>query len=184
MATRQVSIYEDKETGDINELRDNKLAKLGISDPNANVSATDYVELMTSTGEPIKVTQQSLAAALGSIFAASDPKTFTKLLGMNSGSPMGIGPSDLASVLGVISNAKVTYIKYSDQSFADPPVGIAYGVLRRTGHYYLCLSIRDNNGEKCFQIAMSNSDNCLYSRWSYFGSFNDIESGWSKVGTQ
>lgn len=100
MATRQVSIYEDKETGDINELRDNKLAKLGISDPNANVGATDYVELMTSTGEPIKVTQQSLAAALGSIFAASDPKTFTKLLGMNSGSPMGIGPSDLASVLG------------------------------------------------------------------------------------
>ena len=110
MATREISIYEDKETGDINQLRDKKLADLGQADPNGSVAATDYVELMTSTGEPIKVTQQSLATALGTIFSASDPKTFTKLLGMNSGSPMGIGPSDLASVLGV-------KVEYSNTAF-------------------------------------------------------------------
>lgn len=179
MATRQVSIYEDKETGDINELRDNKLAKLGISDPNANVGATDYVELMTSTGEPIKVTQQSLAAALGSIFVASDPKTFTKLLGMNSGSPMGIGPSDLASVLGV----DAVYANYSVGSFT--PGKLTFGLARNETPsgwgVYIRTTINHPTENLSLVLFIGAFSNDLYYRKEMLGVTSSTAEAWKKI---
>lgn len=106
--TRELAQIIDKETGDVNELRDKKLAD---ATSQSVINTNDAIEMKTTTGEQVFITKDSFMQAIGQAFSASDPKTFTKLLGMNNGSPMGIGASDLALVLGVpyfISRVRTT----------------------------------------------------------------------------
>ena len=80
------------------DIRDKKLVDATAQ---STIESTDAIEMKTTDGNQVFIDKASFIKAVGQAFTASDPKTFTKLLGMNGDGPMGIGASDLASVLGV-----------------------------------------------------------------------------------
>lgn len=82
------------------DIRDRKLVDATAQ---TTIESTDAIEMKTTDGNQVFIDKASFIKAVGQAFTASDPKTFTKLLGMNGDGPMGIGASDLASVLGVSS---------------------------------------------------------------------------------
>lgn len=104
MATRDLAQIIDKETGDVNNLRDKKLADTTAQ---SGVTSTDAVRLTTTSGDEIQVTWESFGAAISQFFKASNKSTITSLFGEltenNVSSPGSINMANLASVLGVPS---------------------------------------------------------------------------------
>ena len=76
------------------------------------IPSGELVTLYAADGTPIaKISRDDLVKAVASVMASNSQNTFSKLLGVQAnGTPMGIGASDLASVLGVkgISLSKIT----------------------------------------------------------------------------
>lgn len=67
------------------------------------IPSDELVMLYAADGTPIaKIARDDLVKAVASVMASNSQTTFSKLLGVQAnGTPMGIGASDLASVLGV-----------------------------------------------------------------------------------
>jgi hypothetical protein len=67
------------------------------------IPSSELVMLYAADGTPIaKIARDDLVKAVASVMASNSQNTFSKLLGVQAnGTPMGIGASDLASVLGV-----------------------------------------------------------------------------------
>lgn len=67
------------------------------------IPSDELVMLYAADGTPIaKIARDDLVKAVASVMASNSQNTFSKLLGVQAnGTPMGIGASDLASVLGV-----------------------------------------------------------------------------------
>ena len=66
------------------------------------IPSDELVMLYATDGTPIaKISRDDLVKAVASVMASNSQNTFSKLLGVQAnGTPMGIGASDLASVLG------------------------------------------------------------------------------------
>ena len=66
------------------------------------IPSNELVMLYAADGTPIaKIARDDLVKAVASVMASNSQTTFSKLLGVQAnGTPMGIGASDLASVLG------------------------------------------------------------------------------------
>lgn len=66
------------------------------------IPSGELVTLYAADGTPIaKISRDDLVKAVASVMASNSQNTFSKLLGVQAnGTPMGIGASDLASVLG------------------------------------------------------------------------------------
>ena len=66
------------------------------------IPSDELVMLYAADGTPIaKIARDDLVKAVASVMASNSQTTFSKLLGVQAnGTPLGIGPSDLASVLG------------------------------------------------------------------------------------
>jgi hypothetical protein len=66
------------------------------------IPSSELVMLYAADGTPIaKIARDDLVKAVASVMASNSQNTFSKLLGVQAnGTPMGIGASDLASVLG------------------------------------------------------------------------------------
>lgn len=66
------------------------------------IPSDELVMLYAADGTPIaKIARDDLVKAVASVMASNSQNTFSKLLGVQAnGTPMGIGASDLASVLG------------------------------------------------------------------------------------
>jgi hypothetical protein len=66
------------------------------------IPSDELVMLYAADGTPIaKIARDDLVKAVASVMASNSQTTFSKLLGVQAnGTPMGIGASDLASVLG------------------------------------------------------------------------------------
>jgi hypothetical protein len=66
------------------------------------IPSSELVMLYAADGTPIaKIARDDLVKAVASVIASNSQTTFSKLLGVQAnGTPMGIGASDLASVLG------------------------------------------------------------------------------------
>ena len=67
------------------------------------IPSDELVMLYAADGTPIaKIARDDLVKAVASVMASNSQNTFSNLLGVQAnGTPMGIGASDLASVLGV-----------------------------------------------------------------------------------
>lgn len=70
------------------------------------IPSDELVMLYAADGTPIaKIARDDLVKAVASVMASNSQNTFSKLLGVQAnGTPMGIGASDLASVLGGVVN--------------------------------------------------------------------------------
>ena len=70
------------------------------------IPSDELVMLYAADGTPIaKIARDDLVKAVASVMASNSQNTFSKLLGVQAnGTPMGIGASDLASVLGGMKN--------------------------------------------------------------------------------
>ena len=68
------------------------------------IPSSELVMLYAADGTPIaKIARDDLVKAVASVMASNSQNTFSKLLGVQAnGTPMGIGASDLASVLGAL----------------------------------------------------------------------------------
>lgn len=164
--TRELAQIIDKETGDVNELRDKKLAD---ATSQSVINTNDAIEMKTTTGEQVFITKDSFMQAIGQAFSASDPKTFTKLLGMNNGSPMGIGASDLASVLGALPDRSYSYAgitKFEDfkQGIYEPSAG-KIGSVEVPINYGMVICFRIDNSTDFSQ----NNGNMLLLAFEYLG---------------
>jgi hypothetical protein len=75
------------------------------------IPSSELVMLYAADGTPIaKIARDDLVKAVASVMASNSQNTFSKLLGVQAnGTPMGIGASDLASVLGVVYKKDITY---------------------------------------------------------------------------
>lgn len=78
------------------------------------IPSDELVMLYATDGTPIaKISRDDLVKAVASVMASNSQNTFSKLLGVQAnGTPMGIGASDLASVLGV---AKAITLENNEQ---------------------------------------------------------------------
>lgn len=100
MATIQTTQLEERETGDIKQLRDHDIAEGPVSTNSADATSLKSVPLTLEDGSIIKVRFDSLVTAIGQALGASEDSTVTKVLGLNGTVPKGIGMANLASVLG------------------------------------------------------------------------------------
>lgn len=101
MATIQTTQLEERETGDIKQLRDHDIAEGPVSTNSADATSLKSVPMTLEDGSIIKVRFDSLVTAIGQALGASEDSTVTKVLGLNGTVPKGIGMANLASVLGV-----------------------------------------------------------------------------------
>ena len=101
MATIQTTQLEERETGDIKQLRDHDIAEGPVSTNSADATSLKSVPLTLEDGSIIKVRFDSLVTAIGQALGASEDSTVTKVLGLNGTVPKGINMANLASVLGV-----------------------------------------------------------------------------------
>jgi hypothetical protein len=81
------------------------------------IPSDELVMLYAADGTPIaKIARDDLVKAVASVMASNSQTTFSKLLGVQAnGTPMGIGASDLASVLGVMPTKKLDFVNQSPQ---------------------------------------------------------------------
>lgn len=105
--TREVVQIIDKETGDVNNLRDKKLADSTTQQQSGSAS-TDSVVMKTTGGDYVEIARDSFVGAIKSVMdglikgnsyttlGANDP-----IAAFNSNALGGITPANLASVLGV-----------------------------------------------------------------------------------
>lgn len=100
MATIQTTQLEERETGDIKQLRDHDIAEGPVSTNSADATSLKSVPLTLEDGSIIKVRFDSLVTAIGQALGASEDSTVTKVLGLNGTVPKGINMANLASVLG------------------------------------------------------------------------------------
>ena len=128
MATIQTTQLEERETGDIKQLRDHDIAEGPVSTNSADATSLKSVPLTLEDGSIIKVRFDSLVTAIGQALGASEDSTVTKVLGLNGTVPKGIGMANLASVLGGVGvgGLKVRYNSgYNVRS--DTPT--SYGII-------------------------------------------------------
>jgi len=97
------------------------------------IPSDELVMLYAADGTPIaKIARDDLVKAVASVMASNSQNTFSKLLGVQAnGTPMGIGASDLASVLGVYKiyrNASGA-VEYSDLPCNGGNLGLTYLVI-------------------------------------------------------
>lgn len=124
MATIQTTQLEERETGDIKQLRDHDIAEGPVSTNSADATSLKSVPLTLEDGSIIKVRFDSLVTAIGQALGASEDSTVTKVLGLNGTVPKGIGMANLASVLGGVGMI-ISYEGYIDyKEVASLPVGI------------------------------------------------------------
>ena len=121
MATIQTTQLEERETGDIKQLRDHDIAEGPVSTNSADATSLKSVPLTLEDGSIIKVRFDSLVTAIGQALGASEDSTITKVLGLNGTVPKGIGMANLASVLGVpgqlgfgIGSTTTWYLDYGE----------------------------------------------------------------------
>jgi hypothetical protein len=79
------------------------------------IPSDELVMLYATDGTPIaKISRDDLVKAVASVMASNSQTTFSKLLGVQAnGTPMGIGASDLASVLGASKGFYTKKINYA-----------------------------------------------------------------------
>lgn len=106
--TRELAQIIDRETGDVNNLRDKKLADATAQQQSGSAS-TDSVVMKTTGGEYVEIARDSFVGAIKGVMdglikgnsyttlGANDP-----IAAFNSNALGGITPANLASVLGVL----------------------------------------------------------------------------------
>ena len=149
------------------DIRDKKLVDATAQ---STINSTDAIEMKTTDGSQVFIDKASFIKAVGQAFTASDPKTFTKLLGMNGDGPMGIGASDIASVLGVV-NGLLPYKKEWGplNDVVDTGIYIAYsnnGAPEVSGGYLLVISYGSSDTlTRVFQLwCRDGHSDCIYFR--------------------
>lgn len=104
MATREIVQLRDKETGDINELRDKALKEAAKSSTPSDATNNSVIPLETENGETIKIKAESLMKAFATMINSNSKSTITTLFGALTASNNtefgAINMSNLASVLG------------------------------------------------------------------------------------
>ena len=85
------------------------------------IPSDELVMLYATDGTPIaKISRDDLVKAVASVMASNSQNTFSKLLGVQAnGTPMGIGASDLASVLGDLDGLEIASTSDLDD-FKEP----------------------------------------------------------------
>lgn len=129
------------------------------------IPSDELVMLYAADGTPIaKIARDDLVKAVASVMASNSQTTFSKLLGVQAnGTPMGIGASDLASVLGVGKWNK--YI----ESVTVPGNGNAVfeNFSSKGGYKIYCIS--QNSEGRCCLIALEwNNATIIWDKDSYF----------------
>lgn len=104
MAIREIVQLRDKETGDINELRDKALKEAAKSSTPSDATNNSVIPLETENGETIKIKAESLMKAFATMINSNSKSTITTLFGAltadNNTEFGAINMSNLASVLG------------------------------------------------------------------------------------
>ena len=125
MATREIVQFKDKETGDINELRDKALMRAKKSSTTSDATNNSIIPLEKENGEIIKIKAESLMKAFAGMINSNSKSTITTLFGaLTSGNTTEFGAinmSNLASVLGV--GIEVVTISLTDSTGAIDPTG-------------------------------------------------------------
>lgn len=107
MAEREVAVLIDKETGDINNIRDKKLAD---SASQQSVASTDAIRMTTTTGEEVYIARDSFVQAIASVLNSNSQSTITTLFGADAnGNHANINMANLASVLSAFGFPRDTY---------------------------------------------------------------------------
>jgi len=161
MATIQTTQLEERETGDIKQLRDHDIAEGPVSTNSADATSLKSVPLTLEDGSIIKVRFDSLVTAIGQALGASEDSTVTKVLGLNGTVPKGIGMANLASVLGVHIGSTNNWSNYM-ASIPDGKPFIVTAYNGSTTHYLKIGYKKDAN-------------NIVYHQMSYIDGYNYIE---------
>lgn len=147
MATIQTTKLEERETGDIKQLRDHDIAEGPVSTNSADATSLKSVPLTLEDGSIIKVRFDSLVTAIGQALGASEDSTVTKVLGLNGTVPKGIGMANLASVLGVgLCTTRIKFYEtartaqdFYENEAADECIFLAYANIRGIVYAYIGL---------------------------------------------
>ena len=100
METRDLAQIIDRETGDINNLRDKNLMDAQVSTTPSQVTANAVVPVELEDGSTIKIKRDSLVQAFASVLNSNSQSTISTLFGADAnGNHATINMSNLASVL-------------------------------------------------------------------------------------
>jgi hypothetical protein len=123
--TRELAQIIDKETGDVNNLRDKKLADATAQQQSGSAS-TDSVVMKTTSGDYVEIARDSFVGAIKGVMdglikgnsyttlGANDP-----IAAFNSNALGGITPANLASVLGEAAITEGNEIRFNLLSVSD-----------------------------------------------------------------
>ena len=146
------------------------------------IPSDELVMLYATDGTPIaKISRDDLVKAVASVMASNSQNTFSKLLGVQAnGTPMGIGASDLASVLG--ENIK-HWVTVPSSEITDVNDLRANGIYNTTNKQnspfdYCVIHVVNYGVDECVQIAYDILGSG-YSKQRVF--VNGSWAGWSTV---
>jgi hypothetical protein len=146
------------------------------------IPSSELVMLYAADGTPIaKIARDDLVKAVASVMASNSQNTFSKLLGVQAnGTPMGIGASDLASVLGVASNLQ--YDALSDiLNITKPGIYVSTNTtLNRPSEseYYFIIANKNRQNEDIFILNAYETNTAAK---TYTGMLRDGSVTWNRV---
>ena len=172
--TREIAEIKDKSTGDVNELRDKKVATATDASSAADVTSNLKFLLLNGTNGEFETALKSyvdeaVRQALGTLVSGIDKGTgASKILATDSSNDLGtITPANLANVLGVV----LTFSSTKIITTYEP--GTVWGGYSSIG---MKIEMGDGAGvEFAMKVAAGTSDfaiRCMYSNnwysWKYF----------------
>lgn len=190
MATREIVQLRDKETGDINEIRDKALKEAAKSSTPSDATNNSVIPLETEDGETIKIKAESLMKAFATMINSNSKSTITTLFGAltadNNTEFGAINMANLASVLGGHGFRTVKFIDFgrTHESFVSAissvPNGCAViGTFAYTyGTSYFVFGIKANSEYQAYAGVTYSSNSTRVEIKSVYGVYGGSES-WS-----